>query len=245
MKSRRAATTIVMSIVAALAIGISLSGCASTGLSQFGADIGRTDLPVIDPIRVPYTYTVKYFGYIKPGSSPDEDRDGKKFYYLYLWVPAVAPEIGVRMLSPVRDLAKPKEGDIISPFWEEGSKDTENYFDTYITFERSLDITSVDDIEAKIGSTQWVQYDSNDDSSEMPPQPSGSRYNSLLRITSSPSDPLKALVVGLYRIGFTTFKVGEVQGTFYAEVGAPVNLPGTAIAKEIPDLIKILKGGAM
>ncbi len=67
----------------------------------------------------------------------------------------------------------------------------------------------------------------------MPAQPSGSKYNSLMRVTSETSDPLKSLVVGLYRIGFTTYKTGEVQGGFLAQVGAPVKLPGVKIAKDL------------
>ena len=57
-----------------------------------------------------------------------------------------------------------------------------------------------------------------------------------MRITSTPSDPLKALVRGMYRVGFTTYKVGDVKGTFVAQVGAPVKLPGTAIARSPADL---------
>jgi len=48
---------------------------------------------------------------------------------------------------------------------------------------------------------------------------------------------LKALTVGLYRIGFTTYKVGEVQGSFLAQVGAPVKLPGVFIAKDPQSLV--------
>ncbi|MGZ3905035.1 MAG: LipL32 family surface lipoprotein [Bacteroidia bacterium] len=44
--------------------------------------------------------------------------------------------------------------------------------------------------------------------------------------------------MGLYRIGFTTYKVGEVQGSFVAQVGAPVKLPGVKIAKTLDELAK-------
>ena len=43
-------------------------------------------------IRIPYTDIISYYGYIKPGTAPDETRGGKNYYYLYLWIPAVAPE---------------------------------------------------------------------------------------------------------------------------------------------------------
>jgi hypothetical protein len=90
-------------------------------------------------------------------------------------------------------------------------------------------------------SASWTVLARNDDSSEMPKQPSGSSYNSLLRYKSVAGNPTKALTVGLYRIGFTTYKKGEVKGTFLAQVAAPVKLPGVAVAKTIEDLKKQLK----
>jgi len=113
---------------------------------------------------------------------------------------------------------------------------SEEYFDTYITLERS-DIISKDKIsEDAAKNAKWTTLASNDDSSEMPKQPSGNGYNSLLRYKSEVSDPLKALTVGLYRIGFTTYKTGEVKGTFLAEVAAPIKLPGVVMAKTIEEL---------
>ena len=86
-----------------------------------------------------------------------------------------------------------------------------------------------------------MSYGSNDDSGELPAQPSGSKYNSVLRVTSSLSDPLNSLVVGLYRIGFTSYKAGEVQGGFVAQVGAPIKLPGIFIAPTLEELAKLVK----
>lgn len=47
--------------------------------------------------------------------------------------------------------------------------------------------------------------------------------------------------MGLYCIGFTTYKIGEVKGIFAAEVAAPIKLPGVGMAKSIEDLRKALK----
>ncbi|MEZ4739983.1 MAG: LipL32 family surface lipoprotein [Flavobacteriales bacterium] len=52
---------------------------------------------------------------------------------------------------------------------------------------------------------------------------------------------MKALTMGLYRIGFTTYKKGEVRGSFLAQVGAPVKLPGSAIAATLEGLMEQLK----
>jgi hypothetical protein len=218
----------------ALAFGMTLVGCATGGLPTFGADLGRKSVAG-KSIRIPYTSVVSYYGYAKPGAPADAVDNGKKMYYIYVWVPVVAPELGIRMISPVPKGASPKSGDFVSPLYADGKNDTEHFFDTWITLERADGILSPDDF-GKANSTSWTRYDVNDDSSEMPANPRGQKYNSLMRITSQPSDPLRALVRGLYRIGFTTYKHGEVQGTFLAQVGAPVALPGVAIGASVDEV---------
>jgi hypothetical protein len=221
-----------------ICIGISMITNAQK-LDKFGADMGKKSV-MGKEIRITYTDLSSYFGYIKPGVAPDETVNGKKMYYVYMWIPAVAPEIGIRMISPVPAGIKTSENDFIGADYTANAGDSKNYFDTWITFQRAEGILSVDDImEGK--TAKWNTYDSNDDSGEMPANPSGSNYNSLFRITSDTSNPLKSLVVGLYRIGFTTYKVGEVQGGFLAQVGAPIKLPGFGISSNLESLMKQVK----
>lgn len=205
-------------------------------LSKFGSSIEKTVGP--KTVKVPYTDVISYLGHAANGQE-DAVVDGKKFYYIYIWVPLAAPELGVRMMSPVPAKYKNKSA-IVSEEYSK-NKSSEDYFDTYITLERS-NIISADKIsEEAVKNAKWVVFERNDDSSEMPKQPSGSSYNSLLRYKSELSNPAKALTVGLYRVGFTTYKRGEVNGTFLAEVAAPVKLPGVAMAKTIDELLKGLK----
>jgi hypothetical protein len=206
-------------------------------LDKFGADMGKKSLAGKE-IRIPYTDNMMYYGYVKPGTAPDEVKDGKKYYYLYVWIPAVAPEIGVRMISPVPEKMAPTEKDIVSEEFKANSADKTNFFDTWISLEKAEGVVSMDMVKSKGASAKWNVIDQNDDSGEMPAQPSGSKYNSLMRITSEVSNPLKALTVGLYRIGFTTYKKGEVQGSFMAEIGAPIKLPGVKISKTLEEITK-------
>lgn len=208
-------------------------------MKKFGMDIKKKRYPVIGDVRIPYTDVISYFGYVKPGEAADETKNGKKYYYVYVWIPLVAPEIGVRMVSPVTSRV-PGKDDFVSPSWESGKDDKKNYFDTWISFERAAGIFKKEDILAKGKTCEWNSYGQNDDSGELLAQPSGNKYNSVLRITSEVSNPLKALVVGLYRIGFTTYKVGEVQGSFIAQIGAPIKLPGVAVAKDLESLVKMM-----
>lgn len=231
----------LLSMLLTVSFLVLLSSCTTTGLKTFGAEMGVQSnplgfLPGQEPIRLPYTSTVKYFGYVAPGEEPDADIDGKKIYYLYVWIPLVSPEIGVRMFSPVGELAIPEEGDIVSPNYLTGiENDPESYFDTWISFEKAITITEPEEIQANIDTTEWVKFATNDDSSEMPEQPSGSNYNSLMRIEATD----KPIVKGLYRVGFTTYKVGEVKGSFYAEIGSPIDLPGVAVAKTVDEIIEM------
>ncbi len=223
--------------IVCLALGMTAT---AQKLDKFGADMAKKSV-MGKEIRVPYTDLSSYFGYIKPGSTPDEVKGGKKMYYVYVWIPVAAPEIGVRMISPVPEGMKPTDKDYVSKDYTANAGDTKSFFDTWITLERADGIMKIEDVAAKAKTVKWMTIDKNDDSSEMPAQPSGSKYNSLMRITSNPSDPMKSLVMGLYRIGFTTYKTGEVQGSFLAQIGAPVKLPGVAIAANPADLAAAAK----
>ena len=199
-------------------------------VGKFGSSIEKKIGP--KKIRVPYTDVISYLGYAEAGSE-DAIVGDKKYTYLYLWIPAVAPEIGIRMVSPA-DGNKVKDPIKASNY--DANSSTKEFFDTYITLEKS-DILSLEEIsESEIENANWVKLEYNDDTSELPKQPDGRKYNSLLRYQSDVGDPLKALSIGLYRVGFTTFKRGEVKGTFLAQIGSPVKLPGVIITRDINDL---------
>ncbi|HMI08219.1 MAG TPA: LipL32 family surface lipoprotein [Flavobacterium sp.] len=220
-----------------LAVGIAAN---AQKLDKFGADLAKKTV-MGKELRVPYTDIQSYYGFIKPGAKPDEVVGGKKMYYVYVWVPVAAPEIGIRMISPVPDSMKASDKDYVTEDYKANATDTKSFFDTWVTLERAEGVMKLEDAAAKAKSAKWIKIESNDDSSEMPAQPSGSKYNSLMRITSDTSNPTKSLVMGLYRIGFTTYKTGEVQGSFLAQIGAPVKLPGVAIAANPADLVTAKK----
>lgn len=204
-------------------------------LGKFGADLGKKTVMGKD-IRIPYQSLTSYYGYVGGDSKPDEEKEGKKYYYLYVWIPVAAPELGIRMISPVPENEKPGATDFQSATYEKNVADKASFFDTWIAFDRAAGIVSAGDIKTKAKTASWSTIDKNDDSSEMPANPGGSKYNSLMRITSEVSNPLKSLTVGLYRIGFTTFKTGDVKGSFLAQIGAPVEIPGIIIAGNLEEL---------
>ena len=70
----------------------------SQKVGNFGSSIEKKIGP--KKIRVPYPDVISYLGHVEPGSE-DAFVGNKKYTYLYLWIQAVAPEIGIRMISPV------------------------------------------------------------------------------------------------------------------------------------------------
>lgn len=214
-----------------LCVLISTNTYAQKKLGKFGSSISTSIGP--KTIRLPYKEVISYMDYAEPGSE-DEIKDGKKFYYFYVWIPSVVTELGVRMMSPVGSTEI--EGAIMTKAYL-ANKNSDDYFDTYITIEKSLIFKPENVSPDKVADTKWFTLDTNDDSREMPPLPNRKKYNSLIRYKSSLGDPLGSLTVGLYRVGFTTYKKGEVKGTFLAELASPVKLKGVAIAKTIDELI--------
>lgn len=188
-------------------------------------------------IKLPYLEKNNYYGYINPNKSPDEIRGGKSYFYLYVWIPIAIPEIGIRMVSPIPSKMNPKKGDFISETFKLNSSERVKYFDTWISLDKASNVISKEAAVNDFDSHIWNQISYNDDSSELPSQPSGNKYNSLLRKVSNVNDPLNSLTVGLYRIGFTTYKRGIVEGSFIAQIGTTINIPGVMIVEDINDLI--------
>ena len=179
--------------------------------------------------RLPYANTVNYFGYISPSVQPDGKYKGKDAFYLYFWVPAVIDEVGVSMYSPAD--RKPGGKDFKQKSYDElVAKNPKKYFDTYLALEK-LNIFNPEKI--KNGGSVMSKLAYNDDTSEIPANPGGMKYNSLLRHRSVASNPMKALVRGVYRITFTSFR-GAVEGSYIATVGT--NVPGVKIAASLEEL---------
>jgi len=184
-------------------------------------------------VQLPYVNYVNYFGYVSKDVKPEGKYKDKDAYYLYVWVPGAIDEIGVSMVSPAK--GKPGKKDFKHANFKEGmKKDKKAFFDTYLVLDR-MDVSDPAKIKSASKSIQQLSY--NDDSSEMGKNPSGRKYNSLLRHESEVGSPTKALVRGLYRITFTSFR-GSVQGSYKATIGS--NIPGLKIAASLEELHKLV-----
>ncbi|ALU45367.1 LipL32 family surface lipoprotein [Pseudoalteromonas rubra] len=203
-----------------------LAGCMSTGphlKSSVSEGVAGIEA------RLPYANYSNYFGYVDKSVVPEGKYKGKDTYYLYVWVPAAVDEIGVSMISPA--VATPGDNDFVHANFKPGmAKDANKFFDTYIVLDRMniIDSNGISD-----GGKVLQNLGRNDDSSELPANPSGASYNSLLRKTTSMNNPTEALVRGVYRIGFTSFR-SSVEGSFEATIGT--NVPGVKIAASLSEL---------
>ncbi len=232
-------------LIFSTAILVSFAACIGglPGL-QSSFVVGEQDVPGlgVKKLFAPYSETVNYWGYIKPGQAADAVVNGKKSYFLFLWVPAAIAELGVRLISPTGEIGEPSSSDFISDAFKAATpeeKNMPNWFDTWIRIERLAAIMPNQIGEAAKGKALQALGD-NDDGDDTYSEERHAKYNSLLRITipNLPKsldelknlDTKKLLVRGLYRITFTTYKVGEVKGSFVATVGvlAPPGVPGVS-----------------
>lgn len=185
-------------------------------------------------VSVPYANSVNYFGYIDKDSKPDEKINGKDAYYIYVWVPAALDELGVRMISPVGNLATPEKADFVqSNYIKKHKSDPDKWFDTWLRVER-MDVIEPTKIKNAKKSLQVL--DKDDDGDDTYEEERHSKYNSLVRIKTEVSSPTKALVRGVYRIALTTYKKGKVEGSFVASIGS--NIPGIKMATSLEELHK-------
>lgn len=186
--------------------------------------------------RLPYANYTNYFGYVDASVKPEGKYKNKDAYYLYAWVPAAVDEIGVSMVSPAT--STPADSDFVNANYTKNyGSDSKTFFDTYLVLDR-MDI--IDPAKIKNGGKSLQTLTYNDDSSELPQNPGGQSYNSLLRQTSDVNNPTKALVRGVYRISFTSFR-SSVEGSFEATVGT--NVPGVKIAASLEELHNLVNEG--
>ena len=87
----------------------------------------------------------------------------------------------------------------------------------------------IDPASIKSGGKPINILDEDDDGDDTYEEERHSKYNSLVRIKTELSSPTKALVRGLYRITLTTYKKGDVAGSFVTTIGS--NIPGIKIAE--------------
>jgi putative surface lipoprotein len=211
---------------------------ASCGSSLYSLKSSNVEKKLGQEIRLPYASVAKYYGYISNEVKPQGKYKGKNAYYLYMWVPAVIDEVGVSMYSPAD--GKPGKDDFKHPLYENGMKaKPAAFFDTYLALDRMLILDSKKIIKGK--KAKIFKLGTNDDSSEIPANPKGRKYNSLLRVKTNTKNISKALIRSVYRITFTSFR-GSVEGSFLVQVGT--NVPGVKIAASLEELDKIVNAPA-
>jgi hypothetical protein len=219
-----------------------IASCSSLPGLKSSFTVSKTVAGKTMTSELPYPTSINYYGFIKPGAKPDGMVDGrKKAYYLYVWVPAVIAEMSVRMISPTGEIASPSSGDIVSDTFKKASsaeKKMPTWFDTWLRVERMAAIMPGQIVAGSKRSLQ--KLGDNDDGDRTYDEKRHQKYNSYLTIKLpnppktasdiSKIDPKKLLVRGLYRIAFTTYKRGEVKGSFVASVGVmfPPGLDGVS-----------------
>lgn len=204
-------------------------------LNVFGAELGKIERNEKE-LRMPYTGTKCYFGYIGSTWEISDTTAGKSFYYLYFNLQDTTKEIGIRLMSPVSASISPNKGDIVEKGYYEYIKANKDWFDPWIALEKRVlanDTAKNDSLKY-----EWIMIGSNDDNDELFEQPSGKKTNSLFRIISDTIKPNRKLEAGLYRIIISSMKDEKIKGSFILQIGTAIKLYGVKISRE-PFIIPI------
>lgn len=204
--------------------GLKLGGPITAEPSRFPSSDGRT----------PYASTRAWFGHLSSETAPDTAEGDAPLRYLYVWLPNAAPELGVRVVSPAAGWATPAADDLQGPGFADHAAAPAG-FDPTVTLERCVNAMNPEDL--LVACDYWAALGENDDSTELPPPPeSKEKTNALVRVTSEPDEPLRALIRGLYRVGVWSAKGAPPDGTYWLQLGAARDVGRILIARTPAEL---------
>lgn len=191
----------------------------SQNLSKF---VSITSSRMIDGKRVSpeYISDIKYFG------NCESTLESK---YLYLWVPELTQELGIRVISPIANLI-PENKDIMEP---SALINKELGFDPTIVFEipGSL-MTDRSKIVESGAKANWRSTFKNDDASEKVILSNEKETASVIRpAATSPK------FAGLYRVKISAAKDTKLVGSYLMQVGSVGN-NSIVISDNLEDLFK-------
>jgi len=202
-------------------------------LNVFGAELGKKERNGME-MRMPYTDSKCYFGFIDSTWMVSDTLAGMNFYYLYFNLPQETAEIGVRLMSPVSVVIFPDKGDFVEKGYYEYRKMNKIWFDPWIALEHKVIIN--DSSKRDSINYNWIMLGGNDDNEELFAQPSGKKNNSLFRVISDTLQPYKKLNVGIYRIIITSEKDEHFNGSFIVQIGAMIKLNGFKISRLLSEI---------
>lgn len=159
---------------------------------------------------LPYEKPLRYFDYIHQTDPPDTLDSNRVGYYLYFTLPEKVNELGIRLLSPVPELASPNRGDIETESYTTLSlSQKSNWLDAGFILEfGTLSVENIFTVVYHLGE--------NHQSNDVPPQPNGKYHNALYRLVR------EDLPAGLYRITLVIERGDQAElpsGSYLFEIG--------------------------
>lgn len=192
----------------------------SQGLNKF---VSITSAKMVEGKRVRSEYPAMS-GYV--GHCENNNQNEK---YLYLWVPNLIQEVGVRVISPIGDYT-PDSKDILEP---NALLKKDTGFDPMIVFEMPVvPMTDKSKILESGSKVTWKSTLKNDDATEKVTGITGKETASVLRMAATSSKFL-----GLYRIKISAVKDTKLIGSYLMQAGS-VDSNGIIISDNLEDLFK-------
>jgi hypothetical protein len=172
----------------------------------------------------PYIGTVRYFNFFEKDDPADDTSKNQNRYYFYFSLPVSTNEIGARAVSPIPTTILPARGDQVAVNYFENESNKGDFFDPVIIIEKC--------ISDENGNSQWIELGMNDNSEELPAQPTGERKNALVRVTSDTADVNKMLVPALYRVVVMDKNDLPAIGGCFIQVGITKQVTGFMLYRD-------------
>lgn len=166
----------------------------------------------------PYVGSVRYFGFFEEEEYIDESGEQEYRYYFYFTLPESTTEIGARAVSPIPTTIMPSRGDQVAVNYFENESNKQDFFDPVIVIEKCVNDAN--------GNSYWVELGKNDNSDELPAQPTGERKNACVRVASDSTNADKMLVPALYRVVVMDSENRPAVGGCFIQLGTTRQISG-------------------
>ncbi len=173
------------------------------------------------PAGIAYQQYIRYFGFVSLPDNAQEYPAGRVVSRLFFSLTDSVTELGLRVLSPVPQMAFPDKGDLVSENYFPNEKDKARFFNPQLRLYLARPNPQLPAGQAE----DWILLAENDNSRELPMQPDGKYGNSLIRLYDK-KDPLKkSIAAGTYKIELWNADSTLCSGSYIVEAGCISDLP--------------------
>ena len=172
------------------------------------------------PAGIAYQQYIRYFGFISEPTDVQDHPVRRTIGRLYFILTDSVTELGLRILSPVPQMAFPDKGDHVSENYFLNEKDKARFFNPQLRLYLARPNPQLPAGQAE----EWILLAENDNSRELPMQPDGKYGNALLRLYDKKDPSKKSIAAGTYKIELLNADSTTCSGSYIIEAGCTSEL---------------------